>query len=174
MGHTEHPQNRPWVSIDYLCDGMLANLVGAASKDEVGMMNSLSVNLHLLLGMFYRPKIGKKYKILMERNAFPSDHYVVQSCVQVAAALQQSHQGDDAILFLPGTDPLASEVAALVSHGAVIPDTTLYVTAEILAFIDKHAESIALILLPGVQYLTGQSFDIESITRKAHEHVSKN
>ena len=155
---------------------MLARIVGAHSS-EIGIMNSLSVNLQLLLSMFYRPKSGK-YKIVMERNAFPSDHYVVQSCIQVAASLlmaadkQETFDVNDAILFLPGKDPLAAgESTDTPTSNICIPDTTLYNTPEILDFIEEHARNIALILLPGVQYLTGQAFDIESVTRKAHQHV---
>lgn len=77
-GHFTHPFNRPWATIDNLCRSMMAQLVGA-KESEVVIMNSLSVNLHLLLLSFYRPSASpasKRTKIIMEKIAFPSDHVI--------------------------------------------------------------------------------------------------
>lgn len=71
---------RPWAKIDEFVTGMMAEVVGAESSDEVVVMNSLSVNLHLLLVSFYRPT-EKRFKILIENNAFCSDYHVIKSQV---------------------------------------------------------------------------------------------
>jgi kynureninase len=193
----EHPQQRPWFHTDTLCDDALADIVGA-SPAEIAIMNGLSVNLHLLLTMFYRPNFPafcanattteaeatsqshreNRYKICMERNAFPSDHHVIQSAIYLAHAnfrnsslaeateqtLDTNNQDilKDAILYLPGRDPLED-----IQDAALL----LYDTATILEFLKKHAQEIAILLLPGVQYLTGQVFDIAAITAAAHCYV---
>lgn len=171
LGHTQHQYSRPWVSIDYLCDDSLATIVGAKTS-EIGMMNSLSVNLQLLLQMFYKPT-ESKYKILMESNAFPSDHYVIQSLVHVVIKLLSAPwKFEDAIAFIPGVDPLSSTLPYGQQEAQIPrPDLSIYRTNDILKYIDDHGDSIALLLLPGVQYLTGQLFDMKSITAKAHSKV---
>ena len=71
-GHFDHPHNRPWVSVDDLVLEQSARLVGAL-KEEIAIMNSLTVNLHFLMISFYRPT-PTRYKIIMESRAFPSDY----------------------------------------------------------------------------------------------------
>jgi kynureninase len=123
----------------------LAELTGA-HRDEVVAMNSLTVNLHLLLVSFYRPSAGRK-KILIERGAFPSDRYAVQS--------QLHFHGLD-----PATCLLEIEAS---SKEPLTPE-------RFTALIEKRGDEIALILLPGVQFFTGEAFDVETYTRIAHEH----
>jgi len=109
-------------------------------------MNSLTVNLHLLLTSFYRPT-AERYKILIERNAFPSDRYAVQSQIR--------RHGFDPIEALVEIAPRVDEFA--LRH------------EDICERIDREGANIATILLPGVQYLTGQRFDIGNIADVAHK-----
>jgi kynureninase len=108
-------------------------------------MNTLTVNLHVLLASFYQPTHGR-YRILMEQSAFPSDRYAVVS--QLAL---HGHTAPDALI----------EVQPL-------PGEDLIGTGSILEAIERAGDSLALVLLPGVQYLTGQVFDIAAITRAGH------
>lgn len=135
---------RPWVSYHERLAPGLARLAGA-QPTEVVAMNSLTVNLHLMLASFYRPQ-GKRTKILIERRAFPSDRYAVASQLR-----------------WHGIDPQSGliEIGSLDEHGALVTD-------EICTAIERHAEELALVLLPGVQYLTGQLLDMRTITACAH------
>ena len=117
-----------------------------AEEDEVVAMNSLTVNLHLMLVSFYRPT-KKKYKILLEPNAFPSDRYAVDS-----QARFHGHDPSKAIVELQTP-----------------PDKLTVSTDSILDQIDKHGDALALILLGHGQYLSGQAFAIEAIAEKARE-----
>jgi|HigsolmetaAR202D_1030399.scaffolds.fasta_scaffold00383_11 kynureninase len=137
---------RPWLSYHELLTPALARLAGA-TPSEVVAMNSLTVNLHLMLATFYRPQ-GRRCKILIEQGAFPSDRYAVRTHLQ--------QRGYDAAATLLEVAPRGT------AH--------VFGTADICAAIDAHAEEIALVLLPGVQYLTGEYFDIASITACAHKH----
>lgn len=123
----------------------MAPLVGALPA-EVVVMQTLTANLHLMMASFYRPT-KEKHKILLEGKAFPSDHYAVESQIR--------HHGYD-----PKT--------AMVLIEPDQPGIPLISTSHILSMIEKHSSSTALILLPGVQYYTGQYFDIERITAHAH------
>jgi kynureninase len=134
----------PWLSYHELVREDLATLVGA-EPIEVVAMNSLSVNLHLMMTSFYRPT-PERHAILIEREAFPSDHYAAE-----------------AQLRLHGFDP----ATGLVELAADEPGGTISEHA-ILRAIDEHGSRTALVLLPGVQYLTGQAFDIATITKAAH------
>uniref|UniRef100_H2Z2U0 Kynureninase n=1 Tax=Ciona savignyi TaxID=51511 RepID=H2Z2U0_CIOSA len=138
MGHL------PGITCDnYVRDGM-ANLVGS-SQEEVVVMNGLSVNLHLLMVSFYQPT-KKRHKILLEEHAFPSDHYIVMSQIQ-----QRGFDPEDSMLFVKAR-----------------PDEELIHIDDILDLIEKEGDSIALIMLPGVQYFTGQVFNMEEITAAGH------
>ena len=124
---------------------MTARLVGAGSWDEVTIMNGLTVNLHLLMLAFYQPS-GKRNKILIEDHAFPSDRYAVRSLLQVKGVSEES------MLLVkprPGEDTIRTE--------------------DILKTILDHRDSLALVMLSGVQYYTGQLFDIPTITAAGHE-----
>jgi len=136
----------PWMYYHKMFAEPLSKLVGANPK-EVVAMNTLTVNLHLLMVSFYQPK-GVKRKILMEGGAFPSDQYAIETQVKF-------HGGDpsrDIIELIPrsGEDTLRTE--------------------DILQAIEDNKDELALILFGGVNYYTGQLFDIQSITNKAKEY----
>jgi len=138
-----HAKN-PWMPYHRLLTEQTATLVGAAAE-EVVIMNSLTVNLHLMMVSFYRPTV-QRCKILIERGAFPSDQYAVHS----------------QILF-HGYDP-ASSLIELTSR-----DGEFYFRDEdVQEVIEREGDSIALIMLGGVNYATGQLFDMESITTAGH------
>jgi kynureninase len=124
----------------------MSDLVGGLTS-EVVMMNSLTTNLHLMMATFYRPD-PDRHKILIEEHAFPSDYH---------AAISQ--------IRWHGRDPQDS--LAVVRSG----DGSGVITEEsILQMIEEQATELALVLLPGVQYYTGQVFPMESITALAHRH----
>ncbi|KAJ9602026.1 Kynureninase (L-kynurenine hydrolase) [Cladophialophora chaetospira] len=134
---------KPWQSMADFAAEQSCRLVGAR-PGEVAVANTLTVNLHLLMASFYRP-MEKRNKILLEWKAFPSDHYAIESQIS-----------------WHGYDP--KEAMVLVE-----PDQDHIISTErILCLIDKHADDIALVLLPGVQYYTGQLLDIARITSHAH------
>jgi kynureninase len=133
-----------WFSYHERFAAPLAELVGARA-DEVVAMNSLTVNLHLMLVSFFRPA-GRRNKILIERSAFPSDRYAVQS--------QLRYHGFD-----PATSLL--ELRGSSANG-------LLETGELEALLTARGEEIALVLLPGVQFFTGQALALDEYTRIAH------
>jgi kynureninase len=136
----------PWYSYHEVFREAGARLVGAR-PGEVVMMNGLTVNLHLMMATFYRPT-RERHAILIEADAFPSDHYAVASQIR--------HHG---------FDPADSLIVAGPANG----ETTIAAERfeEILA---QRGKEIALVLLPGVQYLTGQVFDVARIAAAAHRH----
>jgi len=134
---------RPWASYHERLTPPLARLAGA-EPIEVVAMNSLTVNLHLMLVSFYRPT-SRRHKILIERSAFPSDRYAAVS--QIAAH---------------GYDPALS----LLEIGPREGEETLRL-ADILELIAREGEGIATVLLPGVQYLSGQCLPMREITQAA-------
>jgi len=134
----------PWVHIDEAATSQSAVIVGA-QRSEVAIMESLTANLHFLLCSFYRPT-STRYKIILEGKAFPSDHYVVES--QIA---------------LHDLDP----ASAMVLINPPSKDSPLLPTDHILSIIDAHADSCAVLLLPGVQFYTGQFFDMPKINAHA-------
>ncbi len=137
-----HGKN-PWFKYHHFFDRE-AKIVGAHA-DEVVVMNNLTVNLHLLLASFYRPT-ATRYKIIMEAGAFPSDMYVIES--------QVKHHGlvyEDAVVEI---HPRKGEHALR--------------TEDIVAKIREVGEECALLFFSGVQYYTGQYFDIKSLTTAAH------
>jgi kynureninase len=141
-GHGEAA--RPWVSYHELLREPTARLVGALPA-EVVAMNSLTVNLHLLMVSFYRPS-ADRFKILIEDSAFPSDSYAVRS--QVAF---HGYDPDEAVLRLkprPGEAGLRSE--------------------DVVAHLDRHGHEVAMVLLGGVNYYSGEFLDIEAITAAGH------
>jgi kynureninase len=134
----------PWLPYHEFLATQTAQLVGA-KPIEVVVMNTLTVNLHLMLVSFYRPT-PTRYKVLIEAPAFPSDRYAVAS-----------H------LVWHGLDPSKALIALEPRPG----ETTLR-TADIAAMLEQEGRSIALILLGGVNYYTGQAFDMATITRAGH------
>ncbi|KAK2040746.1 kynureninase [Colletotrichum somersetense] len=144
-GHFRGLDNSPLVCWQDMAEDVAkksAQIVGAL-PEEVVMMNTLTVNLHFLMASFYRPT-EKRHKIILEWRPFPSDHYVIESQIQ-----------------WHGLDPARSMVQ-------IQPDENFYISTDlILKTIDEHAEETALILLPGIQYYSGQLFDIPRITAYA-------
>lgn len=141
--------NKPWVSYHLNSKESLAKLVGA-KPDEVVAMNNLTTNLHLALCSFYRPA-GRRTKILIERGAFPSDFYSVHSQIVLSG-----HNPEDCLIELQSKD--GSDYLPLT---------------EILEKIEEIGEELALVMFPGVQYYTGQFFNIKEITKAAHKVGAK-
>lgn len=136
----------PWMPYHEFLAEPMARLVGAsASATEVVTMNSLTANLHFMMASFYRPT-NERHRILLEDHAFPSDDYAVES--------QASYHG---------FDPAEALIRLPPREGRHTIDTD-----DIARVLESDGGSIALVLLPGVQYYTGQAFDIEAITRLAH------
>ena len=134
----------PWMPYHRLLTEQTAALVGAKPV-EVVVMNSLTVNLHLMMVSFYRPTPGR-HKILIERGAFPSDQYAVKS---------QIH--------FHGFDPATSLIEL-----TPLPGESCLRDEQIESLIERSGDEIALILLGGVNYATGQAFDMAGITRAGH------
>ena len=130
---------RPWFPYHEFLTSYSAEIVGAIDK-EVVVMNSLTVNLHLLMTTFYRPS-GVRKKILIEKHAFPSDRYAVQSQLR----FHENDPNDDLIILESDEDEF-------------IP------MSIIMNYLEKYGEEIALVLLGGVNYYTGQAFDMAAIT----------
>lgn len=138
-----HARN-PWLSYHEMFPALLSDIIGA-KPEEIVVMNQLTVNLHLLLTTFYKPT-KDRYKIICEAKAFPSDQYAMQS--QVAL---HGFGIDDAIIEV---EP---------SHGSQLINNK-----SILDTIEKHGNSVALVLFSGVNYYNGQVFNMQSITKAAH------
>jgi kynureninase len=142
LGH--HEAKRPWIGYHEAIAAPLAELVGAGDT-EVVAMNSLTVNLHLMMATFFRPD-GARNRILIEKDAFPSDRYAV--------------------------------VSQLKFHGLGVPEHLIEVgprpgerhlrTEDLISLIEREGPRLALVLLPGVQYLTGQRLDVEPLISAAH------
>jgi len=138
-----HAKN-PWMRYHRLLTEQTAELVGAKPL-EVVVMNSLTVNLHLMMVSFYRPT-KERHKIVVERGAFPSDQYAVKSQIS-----------------FHGFDPAASLIELTPRPG----ESCLH-DEDIDALIEREGHEIALIMLGGVNYATGQAFDMARITRAGH------
>lgn len=142
-GHFEGEKN--WIGYIDKLKPQMANLVGAKDS-EIAIMNTLSVNLHLLLISFYRPN-EKRYKILIEAEAFPSDKYIVHSQAR-----------------FHGYDP---SVAVVELKGK---DGGLLIRAEDVQSALHEDPEIGLILLGGLNYVTGQYLPIKAITEIGHQY----
>jgi kynureninase len=138
--HAKHP----WVPYHRLLTEQTAELAGAELQ-EVVLMNSLTVNLHLMMASFYRPT-AQRNKILMEAGAFPSDQYAVNSQIR-----------------FHGFDP-----ASCLLEISPRPGESCLREEDIESVVEREGQSIALILFAGVNYATGQVFDLEAITRAGH------
>jgi len=159
-GHFTNP--RPWVTTDEDVKNCLEKIVGAKEgAGEVVAMNGLTVNLHLLMAGFYRPnsiskeieettttnvKTTRRHKILIEQHAFPSDAHAVQSQI-----LLQGGKLEESLVEIA---PRKGEEILRIE--------------DIEAAIKLHSDELSLILLPGIQYYSGQLLPIERLTRAAH------
>lgn len=141
-GHTR--AKNAWLPYHELVTNEMARVVGA-EPSEVVVMNTLSVNLHLMMVSFYRPT-HQRHRILVEAGAFPSDQYAVASQAR-----------------FHGFDPYEAIVTLAPRTG----ESTLR-TEDILERIAREGDALALVLLGNVNYLTGQAFDMRAITRAAH------
>jgi kynureninase len=121
----------------------MARLVGA-NKNEVVIMNSLTANLHFMMISFYKPTV-QRFKILIEKKSFPSDYHAVVSQIQ-----------------LHGLDPATCLIEIAPREGEVTLSED-----DIIDIINKEGECISLVLFSGVQYYTGQFFDLEKIIKAA-------
>ncbi|MEY4903879.1 MAG: kynureninase [Bacteroidota bacterium] len=140
-----HAKN-PWLPYHEFLTKAMANIVGA-KPIEVVCMNTLTTNLHLMMVSFYRPT-PKRYKILMESDAFPSDRYAIESQLRF-----HGFTPENALLELrprEGEELIRAE--------------------DIEKILATQGDEIALILLGGVNYYTGQVFDMKTITRLGHQH----
>ena len=135
----------PWMPYhEFLADEM-AKLVGALPH-EVVVMNGLTVNLHLMMASFFKPE-KQRTKILIERHAFPSDSYAVSSRLQVS-----------------GLDPEEHLIVLEPDEGE------LFSAAHVCDTIAKNADTLAMVILPGVQYYTGQVLAMKEIAAAARKH----
>lgn len=138
----------PWMPYHEFLTEKMANVVGAKPLETV-VMNSLTVNLHLLMVSFYRPH-GKRNKIVIEKNAFPSDQYAVAS--QIAFHTNSSKSEENRLIELAPRD-----------------GETVLRLEDIEKVIEENGDEIALVLLGGVNYYTGQAFDMKRITELGHK-----
>ncbi len=136
---------KPWWDYHERFSAKLAKVVGAKPA-EVTVMNTLTVNLHLLMVSFYRPK-GKRNKIICEEKAFPSDQYMISSQVRF-----HGYDPNEAIVEIKRRE-----------------EENNFRTEDILAKIKEVGEECALVLIGGVNYYTGQVLEMETITRAGHE-----
>jgi len=134
----------PWLYYQQYCSRPMMEIVGA-SQEELTVMNTLTVNLHLMMMTFYKPT-KERFKILMEAGAFPSDQYAVETQVK-----------------LHGLDPATAIIEVAPREGEF-----LIREEDIFQIIDQESSSLALILLGGINYYTGQLFNMQSITEAAH------
>jgi kynureninase len=142
-GHVH--SRRPWVEYQKFSKKALSKIVGAKTT-EVVAMNQLTVNLHLLMITFYRPT-SERFKIITEKGAFSSDQYAFESQIKFHGL-----NPDEALIEI---EPREGE--------------SVIRTEDIVDTIRKHASQVALVLFGGVQYYTGQFFEIKKITQAGHE-----
>ncbi len=141
--HGHFDASLPWMPYHENLTGPMARVVGANNAETV-VMNSLTVNLHLLMASFYRPD-GRRRKIAIERHAFPSDRYAVRSHLAFRGA-----DPDRDLVLLGDEDEETSEDALLERQ------------------IGRCGEELALVLLGGVNYYSGQVFDMARLAGAAH------
>lgn len=145
-GHFRQLDDSPFSQWQLLAEhaaAQCAPIVGAAAS-EVAIMGSLTMNLHLLMASFYLPTATKN-KIILDWKAFPSDHFAIESQIR-----GHGYNPDEAMIMI-GPEEGEYEVS----------------TESILKVIDEHASTTALVLFPGIQYYTGQLFEIKTITAYA-------
>ncbi|KAF5008304.1 hypothetical protein FDECE_5405 [Fusarium decemcellulare] len=150
QGHFKPLKDSPlptWLDVDARAAEMIAPIVGA-QVSEVAVMQTLTANLHLLMAAFYKPDIKGRHKIILESKAFPSDHYVVETQIR--------HHGlrpEESMITLepPNSEDILSN-------------------EYVESVITQHASSTAVLLLPGIQYYSGQLLDIPHLTAFARSH----
>ena len=138
-----HGRN-PWIRYHETFPSKLAPILGAL-EEEIVVMNQLTINLHLLLITFYRPT-KDRYKIICEAKAFPSDQYALQSQALIA-----------------GLDPDKTIIEVKPRDGEKVIRNE-----DIIASIKEHGNELAVVIIGGINYYTGQVFDMEAITLAAH------
>ncbi len=141
-GHTQ--AKNPWLPYHELLTNNMANIVGALPT-EVVIMNTLTVNLHLMMVSFYKPT-PKKYKILIDWNPFPSDRYAIASQLKI-----HGYNAENGIV-----EPFPQNESSIITE------------EDILQIIEKEGDEIALILIGAVNYYSGQVYNMEAITKAAH------
>ena len=146
-GHFEG--KNAWFYYHHHFSEKLAKIVGA-KPEEVVVMNTLTTNLHLMMISFYRPE-GKRTKIMLEGGAFPSDYYAIETQLK-----------------LHGYDWKEHMIELIPREG----EHTMR-TEDIIAKIQEHGDELALVMLGGVNYYTGQLFDLEAITKIGHSVGAK-
>ncbi|UZJ53996.1 hypothetical protein CBS101457_003316 [Exobasidium rhododendri] len=156
LGHWDSPYGRPWTKAEEKVSTLMSDMVGA-KPSEVTTMSTLTANLHTMLNTFYRPQTTitsreggpVRHKIIYEAKAFPSDQYALASAVTLA-----------------GFDPATSLVRVAPRRG----NRTIHVE-DILDTLEREAKTgeLAMIMLAGIQYLSGQFFDMARITKRAKE-----
>jgi kynureninase len=135
----------PWLSYHELLTDKMARLVGALPQETV-MMNQLTVNLHLLMVSFYRPT-KTRFKILCEAKAFPSDQYALQSQLKF-----HGYSAKEALI----------EIESRAGEYHICEE-------DIFSAIEKNKDTLALVMIGGVNYFTGQVFDMKAITEMGHK-----
>ena len=142
-GH--HHGKNPWIKYHEMFPALLSKIIGA-KEEELVVMNQLTVNLHLLMTSFYRPT-KERFRIICEAKAFPSDQYAITSQVKL-----HGYDPDNAIIEI---SPRDGEFNIR--------------TEDILAVIDQYKDTVALVLFGGVNYYSGQVFDMPAITKAAQD-----
>ena len=142
-GH--HHGKNPWIKYHEMFPALLSKIIGA-KEEELVVMNQLTVNLHLLMTSFYRPT-KERFRIICEAKAFPSDQYAITSQVKL-----HGYDPDNAIIEI---SPREGEFNIR--------------TEDILAVIDQYKDTVALVLFGGVNYYSGQVFDMPAITKAAQD-----
>ncbi len=142
-GHLD--ARHPWLPYHEFLTEQMASVIGAKPIETV-VMNSLTVNLHLLMVSFYRPT-AERYRVVIEKGAFPSDQYAVESQIR-----------------FHGYDPATALIELKPREG----ESTLR-TDDIVETIKREGSSIALVMLGGVNYYTGQAFDMKTIADAGHK-----
>ena len=143
-GHTE--ARKPWLPYHEFLTDQMAAMVGG-KPEEVVIMNTLTVNLHLMMVSFYRPT-KDRYKIIIESDAFPSDKYAVESQLDM-------HGIDPADGLLLWTPPAGETICRM---------------EDLQALLEDNKDQVALIMIGSTNYYTGQAFPIKEITNLGHQH----
>lgn len=136
---------QPWWTYHKLLEGPMSKVVGALPQ-EVVVMNNLTSNLHFMLASFYKPE-GKRTKIVMEAGAFPSDQYAVETHLQ----WHKLNPDENIIELKPKEGTLTLQ------------------TEDIIATLENYGDEIALVMMGGINYYTGQVFDMKAITAAGHK-----